>query len=156
MASFEWLYTSISGITTIFFAAILFTLILMSPQFSTKWTGNLRNKKICKEDSEAFYWDLKLGSRYYEEDIIFNFSVTFEVALSKSSLIHFTSQNLSLRIFLILSSFVPLGRPVGLFCLGLFMVMLTDILPHPRVLYFSKTSPIWFKINSGFLCKNVL
>jgi hypothetical protein len=73
------------------------------------------------------------------------------VASSEVSLIHFTSQTLSLRIILILFSYLRLGRPSGLFYLGLFIEMLTDILPHPRVLYFSKPTAISSKISSDLI-----
>ena len=122
----------------------------MYPQFNTKWTGNLRKKKICKEESEVSYLDLKLRSHWYE-DVIFNFYVSYLVSLSEVSFINFTSQNFSLRILLILSSCLRLDRPVVLFCLGLFIEMLMDIWSHQRVLRFSKPSAIWFKINSDFI-----
>jgi len=86
-----------------------------------------------------------------EEDVIFNFPVTFEVALSEDSLIQFTSQTVSLRNFLILSSCLRLGRPVGLFSLGSFIEILTDILLHPSIIHFSKLSAILSKMNSDLI-----
>jgi len=77
--------------------------------------------------------------------------MTFEVALFEASLIQFKSQNFYLRIFLILSSCLCLGRPVGLFRLGLFIEMLKDVLSYPRLLHFSKTSAILSKINYAFV-----
>jgi len=61
----------------------------MSPQFNTNSTENLRTTKICKQESEAFDLDFNLGSHKYE-DVIFNFNVTFEMALSEVIFIHFT------------------------------------------------------------------
>ena len=98
----------------------------MSSHLSTKWPEYLTITKMYKQDSEILYWDLKLGFHQYE-DVIFYFPVTFEVALSEASLIQFTSENVSLRIWLIVSSRLRLGRPIGLFRLGLFIEMLTDI-----------------------------
>ena len=77
--------------------------------------------------------------------------MTFGVALSEASLTQFTSQRVSLSINFILSSCLRLSRPVGLFCLGLFIEMLTDISPHPRVLHFSKISAILSKISSDLI-----
>jgi len=71
-----------------------------------------------------------------KEDVIFNFHVTFEVALSEASSIQFTSQTVSLRLILILSSCLRLGRPIVLLRLGLFIEMLTDILSYSRTTFF--------------------
>jgi hypothetical protein len=59
--------------------------------------------------------------------------VTFEVALSEASSIQLTSQNVNLRIILILSSCLRLGHPISLLGLGIFTEMLTDILSHQCV-----------------------
>ena len=73
------------------------------------------------------------------------------MALSDFSLIQFTPQTVSLRIVLILPSYLRFGRPIVLFCLGLFIEMLTDVLSHQRVINFSKTSRIFSKINSDLM-----